>query len=458
LFYLASLSLYVKSRLLQNNKSTSGLWKFYYIGALLTAIVAMFTKEMTVTLPLMILLYEFSFLKTKKSLNWQYLIPFLLTLFIIPLTIGLLPKSVRTQEMQGVLSGLDVISPMHYLLTQFRVMVTYTRLVFLPFNQNLDYDYPVYKSIFELSVLFSCLFLIIVLFFAQRLFSKYRLVSFSIFWFFLTLLPESSVIPLADVIVEHRLYLPLVGYSMFLVSGAYYIFGKNSIKTMVIVLTMIIACNSVLTYQRNKVWRDDLTLWDDAARKSPHKARPYNGRGDAYLDQGNLTQAMSDYNKAIELDPNMAEAYSNRAIVYINYSNFTQAIVDLNKAIKLKPNNAKAYNSLGSIYLKQGNLIEAMSDYNKAIEINPNIAEAYSNRGSIYSKQGNLIEAMSDYNKAIEINPNIAEAYFNRGNLYAKEGNLIEAMSDYNKAIEINPNLSKHRAGRRGQFPSRIYQ
>ena len=120
------------------------------------------------------------------------------------------------------------ISPMHYLLTQFRVMVTYIRLVFLPVNQNLDYDYPIFKSIFEFPVLISFLFLIFILFSAKRLFSKYRLVSFSIFWFFLTLLPESSLFPIHDVIFEHRLYLPLVGYSMFLVSSVYYLLGKNS--------------------------------------------------------------------------------------------------------------------------------------------------------------------------------------------------------------------------------------
>ena len=170
-------------------------------------------------------------------------------------------------------------------------MVTYIRLVFLPLNQNLDYDYPIFKSIFALPVLSSCLFLIIVLFSAQRLFSKYRLVSFSIFWFFLTLLPESSVIPLADVIVEHRLYLPLAGYSMFLVSGVYYLLGKNSLKMMVIVLTMIIGCNSVLTYQRNKVWRDDLTLWNDVVKN-------------LLIKQGRIrTAVLSTTTKAISFRP-----------------------------------------------------------------------------------------------------------------------------------------------------------
>ena len=158
------------------------------------------------------------------------LVPFLLTLLIIPLTM-LFTESVISQEIQRIMrQGPAGISPMHYFLTQFRVMVTYIRLVFLPLNQNLDYDYPVFKSIFEFPVLISFIFLATILFFAKRLFSKYRLISFSIFWFFLTLLPESSFLPIKDVIFEHRLYLPLVGYSIFLVSGVYYLFGKNTIK------------------------------------------------------------------------------------------------------------------------------------------------------------------------------------------------------------------------------------
>ena len=101
---------------------------------------------------------------------------------------------------------------------------------FFPLNQNLDYDYPVFKSIFEFPVLVSFLFLATILFFAKRLFLKYRLVSFSIFWFFLTLLPESSLLPIKDVIYEHRLYLPMVGYSMFLVSGMYYLIGEEYVS------------------------------------------------------------------------------------------------------------------------------------------------------------------------------------------------------------------------------------
>ena len=125
--------------------------------------MAMFTKEMTITLPFTILLYEYCFLKTKQRINWRRLLPFFLTLLIIPLTM-FLTKSVDFVGMRRALEPTPGISPWHYLLTQFRVIVTYIRLLFIPIHQNLDYDYPVFKNIFEFPVLISGLFLITVQF------------------------------------------------------------------------------------------------------------------------------------------------------------------------------------------------------------------------------------------------------------------------------------------------------
>ena len=146
MLYLASLCLYIQARLLEDKENRTS--RLSYAGSLLAAVLAMFTKEMTITLPLMVLLYEFCFLKDQKGMNKKTLWPFLAT--------------------------------------------------FLPIHQNLDYDYPILKSLIDPSFLVSLLLLIIILIMAQRLFSKYRLISFSIFWFFLTLLPESSIIPIRE--------------------------------------------------------------------------------------------------------------------------------------------------------------------------------------------------------------------------------------------------------------------
>jgi len=131
LFYLASLCFYIKSRLNQ------GAVKFYYTCSLITAIMAMLTKENTVTLPLMIAFYQASFLKADKNINWKPLAPFFFFFLIIP-ALGVLS---RPEKVQAAHSFVSNISPLQYFLTELRVLLTYVRLIFVPLNQNLDYDY-----------------------------------------------------------------------------------------------------------------------------------------------------------------------------------------------------------------------------------------------------------------------------------------------------------------------------
>ena len=442
LFYVTTLCLYAKSRLLLDQKPTSSLVSVYYSGALLTAVLAMFSKEIAITLPLMILLYEFCFFKTKKNFNWKYLLPFLLTILIIPITMYLTKNihAINSGDLRNAMQGTTKVSATEYLFTQFRVIVTYIRLIFLPVNQNLDYDYPISQSILELPTFFSLLFLAAILYLGKRLFSKYKLLSFAIFWFFLSLLPESSLFPINDVIFEHRLYLPLVGYCIFLVCGMYYLFGKKTVTTMVIALTMIIACNSVLAYQRNKVWIDEMTLLNDILQKSPNKARPHNNRGNSYMKIAKFDLALLDLNKAIELDPDYVEPRVNRGLIYDYQGKLTEALSDYNKAVEIDPHFVGAYDNRGDVYNKLGNFTQAIADYSKAIELDPAFAAAYNNRGNVYNKQGNFSQALSDFNKAIELNPKLVEAYGGRGLTYAGGGNFTQAMLDLNKAIELNPN------------------
>jgi protein O-mannosyl-transferase len=377
-FYLISLCLYIKARL-----PVSGVYrvshKYYYIFSLLIAIMTMFTKEIAITLPLMILFYEFSFLSINGKINWSSITPFLLILLMIPLTM-LLTHSTKFQEIKSIMEGPGGISPIHYFLTELRVLVTYIRLTFLPFNQNLDYDYPLYKNIFELPVFISFLSLMTIFFIAQRIFSKHRLVAFSIFWFFLSLLPESSILPFNDVIFEHRLYLPMVGYSIFIVSALYYLSQRFTIKTMIVLLIMIITLNSILTYQRNKVWKDESTLWVDTAQKTPNKSRPYIFLAYYYDTQYNFSQAISNYSKAIEVDSNSWMAYNNRGNVYVEQGKTTQAVLDFNKAIAINPNFAEVYMNRGNLYNHLGQTAQAISDFNKAITINPKYKDVFNNR------------------------------------------------------------------------------
>jgi len=431
MFYLASLCLYVKARL----QETLLGFNVYYWGALLTAVIAMFTKETAITLPLMIILYEYTFFRIKEKVKLTYLIPFLITLFIIPVTMALTEAGPgRIQQLRSE----PGISSIHYLLTQFRVMITYIRLVFLPFNQNLDYDYPISKSIFEVPTIMSLSFLILILWGAKRLFLRYRLVSFAIFWFFLTLIPESSILPIKDVIFEHRLYLPMVGGSLFLVSIFYYFFENHNYKLVVAILLVIVSFYSFQAYQRNKVWKNEITLWQDTVEKSPHKARPYNNLGVAYAQEGKLDQAWDNFNKALKMDPQYMEVNYNIGFFYEKRGDFTKAIPCFTKVIDVNPRFAKAYYQRAFSYDKQGNITQAMADFTKAINVNQYDANSYSERGLIYMKQGLFRKAFYDFSKAVEINPEAVVALNNLGVIYDSQGVLNQAILCLNRALKIN--------------------
>jgi len=374
LFYLAALALYAKSRL-SSNKT---LKIIYYSAGLVSGILAMFTKEIAITLPLIILLYEFCFFKDKTSASLRRLIGFLLLLVVIPLTMAI-TQSVNFSELRRVDDVPIAISARHYLLTQFRVLITYIRLLFFPLNQNLDYDYPVLKSILQPQVLISLLFLTVIIAIAVKLFSKYRLLSFGIFWFFIVLLPESSILPINDVIFEHRLYLAMFGYCLFLSCGVFYLFQNKGTKPAVLVLFALVCVYAVLAYSRNKVWQDPLLLWTDTIRKSPGKARPYNNRGNVFAQRKDYQAAIDDYNVALRIDPYHVNAYYNRAFAYYQLGEYAKAINDYTEALRLKPDFFQAYNNRGAAYAMLGEYDKAIEDYQAALKINPAFKQASSN-------------------------------------------------------------------------------
>src|SRR3990172_4071287 len=287
LFYLLSVVLFVKWRL-----SSGSRYRFiYYFISLLSAILAMKTKEISFTLPFVILIYEFIFFRDKMRRAW-FLIPYLLTLLIIPLTIVNIVNIGTDNKPIGDIIGevgervrdTERISRGSYILTQFRVIVTYIRLLFFPVNQNLDYDYPVYHSLSTPVVFLSFLFLLSIFGLAVYLFMRSRrvgngyglLASFGIFWFFITLSVESGIIPIRDVIFEHRLYLPGIGAVMAFSTGVFYgieyvkvRMGRGVLSTVaicILILIMVVPL-SFATYKRNLVWGDKITLWKDVVAK-----------------------------------------------------------------------------------------------------------------------------------------------------------------------------------------------
>jgi len=223
-FYLATFLFFIKGATKHKVR--------YYVLAMFTSFLAMGSKEWAVTLPAMLVLYDFLFIAEGKpssvaSRGMVY--------FLVALPWAFVAYNMMSTNLSGAgfgISGQNSITPLTYLLTSLKVEWTYIRLLFLPISQNLDYTYPVVKTLFDgptllalfghVAVVAACFWLYIK--------KKWTLIPFGAAWFYITLSPTQSFVPILDVIFEHRLYIPSVGFIIFFVAafeGIFDWFGKK---------------------------------------------------------------------------------------------------------------------------------------------------------------------------------------------------------------------------------------
>ncbi len=464
MFYILSIVSYIKSRV-----STPYATRYtLYAVSLVSAVLAMKTKETAFTLPVAITLYEFMFLEGKIKRRLLYLIPLLFTMLIIPLTFITINKPVgdligdvsEATRVQTSMSRFD------YLFTQFRVVVTYLRLLFFPIDQRLVYDYPIYHSLLVPQVYLPFLFLLSIFGLGVFLFRRskvydhgLRLISFGIFWFFITLSVESSIIPIVDVIFEHRVYLPSVGVSFAIMSGIFLLSGRlKSRKTQIIAASFFILLQimfAIAAYARNNVWGSEISLWEDVVRKSPKNVRGHNNLGDVYWGIGLNDKAIEQYEIAIRIDPDYAGAHYNLGYAYRAKGLNDKAIEQYEIAIRIDPDNADAHNNLGSAYRAKGLTDKAIEHYRLALSIKPDYAGVHYNLGIAYEVKGLTDRAIEHYQLAIKLEPDFAEAHNNLGEIYLGKKLIDRARREFEIALQINPDL--HQARKRLDYINKIH-
>jgi tetratricopeptide (TPR) repeat protein len=360
MFFLASVSSYVAFRLAK----AWGVALGWYAAFLAAAVAACWTKENAVVLPLAVVAVEWSFFEAPLRRRALWFSPFLAAgalAVVAALASGL------TLTRLDAMTRVDTDMPRaDYFLTQLRVVATYLRLLVLPVGQNLDPDVAISRSLAEPGVLLAgglhlalLAGTVLALRRGLRGDGAWRLVGFGGVWFYVTLLVESSFIPIVDVAYEHRVYLPSFGPFLAFAAMMAGAPALRPTRRFLAVAALLVAVLTGATLARNRVWRSPLALWSDVVAKSPHKPRPINNLGIAVMDQGDLPGAAALFERALREDPSYAKAYFNLGEARQKAGDCEQAIPPFEHFALQHPGYPDTWRNLADCYERTGRSAEA---------------------------------------------------------------------------------------------------
>jgi tetratricopeptide (TPR) repeat protein len=429
----------------------------WQILSVLACLIGVWTKEIIVTAPVMVLLYDRTFVagsfRESWSRHWWYYLGLAGTW--LPMV-----HLIASLRQRGI--GFDQgVTWWGYALTSCRSVVLYLKLAVWPHPLVLDYGFDVVRH----AIVVVPYALILAGLVAATAIALWRrpVMGFAGAWFFLILAPASSVIPIAgQPMAEHRMYLSLAAVITVGVLGLYAWIGQRS---LIIFMAAAIGLGW-LTLQRNKDYRTALAIWSDTVAKCPGNPRAHNNLGDALINiPGHLSAAISAYETAVRIDPDFPIAQNNLGCALKNIpGRLPEAIGHFTTAFRLKPNYAIAHDNLGIALYQAGRLPEATVQFKEALRIKPDDAEAHNNLGIALNQAGRLPEAIAQLQEAVRIDPDYAEAHCNLGTCFGRTGRVSEAIDQFVEAVRINPDYAEAHKNlgialyQAGQLPAAIAQ
>jgi tetratricopeptide (TPR) repeat protein len=205
---------------------------------------------------------------------------------------------------------------------------------------------------------------------------------------------------------------------------------------------IFIALFAFLTYSRNFLWKDTVTLLNNSITNQEDVPFTYSNRGITKFKNGDYNGALADFDKSISLDPGFTLAYNYRGLIKDKLGDKEGAMADLNRAIEYVPDFADAYNNRGSLKRELQDYEGALADFTRAIQLKSYYVDAIFNRGLLYIDMSNYRAAIRDYDAAVGYSPDYANAYNNRGIAYFGLGDNRTAVADFDKALSLSPQFS----------------
>jgi Tfp pilus assembly protein PilF len=449
-FYLIALLL-----LLATERAPSTAWRvLFWAGAYGAFLFGLGTKPILITMPLAYLLLatavpERRTLRASCPRRLAMLAPFVATAgWHIHQLLG------SVQGLRHVGAAVQGMTAWTYFLTQWKVLLVYLRLIFWPAGQCLDWHYPVTTHVGAGTVVAGAMLAVmggggVTLLWRFRgksgeAAAAARISGFGVLWFFLILAPTSSVVPIADVLVEHRVYLASWGIftAVVMILGRILQRLREEHRGMVAISLLGVLWGTLAMglYRRNRVWQDPITLWTDVVAKMPGDARDRVLLAGAYQDRGDLDRAAAEYEMALRVVADTDSYWERQARLglgasLVDLGRIDDGIAVIEGGLAHDPANAEILASLSEAWWHRGDQSRAESLAERALAKKPGLGGPLLVLGAARKVRGDLEGAVSSLARATKAYPDWAMARLNLADVYAQLGRRAEACAAWRTVL-----------------------
>jgi Flp pilus assembly protein TadD len=358
----------------------------------------------------------------------------------------------------------------NYLITQPYVALLYLKTFFWPSGLSADYDLNPFTTTddprFWAGFAFAILFTVCAI--AASIFKKTRVIGFGLLWFLVALL-TTSLLPLAEVMNDHRAFLPYVGLVIAMAGAAALLVARldrqrSWTKIAATCAVVVFLCaNAYATFQRNKVWKTEETLWHDVVLKSPRNGRGLMNYGNTLMAKGDFAGALDYFHRAEQLTPQYSVLLINLAIAEDATKQSSQAEVHFKDALRLAPSSPDSYTYYARYLLSHSRAQEARAFLRSALELSPTdltareliaqtdgqamnepttqTPESYLALSLQFYGEERYVESIVASRLALDLRPGYAEAWNNIGAAYNKLGRYEEAAAACEQALRLKPDF-----------------
>ncbi len=391
LFYLLTLYSFIRS--------TEAAGRVWPAVAMASCFAGVATKEVMVTAPLLVFLYDRTFVAGTFRQAWRQHGRLHLGLAASWLLLAFLLASTRIAD-RGIGTGFHY-SPWSYLLVECEALVRYLKLCFWPFP--LVFDYGPDLAVAGMGDLAPRALLLLVLLAATiAALRRMPAIGFVGCWFFLILLPTSSIVPVAgQPIAENRVYLASIAAMVALAIALNRLAGRRAFGMLVV----LGAALTTLTSCRNRDFESELRLWADTLRKTSGNSRAFHLHAKALLNAGRVDEAIRELETSVRLRP-LHFTFARLGVALFQQGRSAEALPRLEAAVRLKPDYVSHRVNLGGVYFALGRPQDAVAQYQEALRLNPRHVPAHANLAIVLGRLGRFAEAIAEFEEVLRLDPN----------------------------------------------------